>query len=74
MDTLKVAYMLGCKLALANNANELAKILRGTEVPQKPELPEYNTMQNGEEKRESEAGASYGEKHQLAINPEWTGP
>jgi len=35
---------------------------------------EFGITQNGEEKMQTESPAPFGAKHQLAINPEWTGP
>lgn len=76
---LKIAYMLGCKMARIDNANQLAKKLDHLE-PEKTN-PESmgvgqvsDVMRNFNEKRKSESPAPYGEKHQLAINPEWSGP
>ena len=74
---VKIAYLLGCKMASIDNANELSQRMvqnqKSVYGKGKP-VEEFNKMQNGEEKMLSEAAAPYGEKHQLAINPEWTGP
>ena len=33
----------------------------------------YGITQNGEEKKQTESPAPYGEKHQIAQTPEWIG-
>ena len=73
---IRMAYILGCKMASIDNANDLSRKMVSTQknmTSKKPEL-DFGIMQNGEEKSQTEADAPYGEKHQLAINPEWTGP
>jgi hypothetical protein len=78
LDTkIKIAYYLGCKMAEIHNANQLAKTMRSEEslIDKDTQKSEYSdVMRNFEEMRESESSAPYGEKHQLAINPEWSGP
>jgi|7_EtaG_2_1085326.scaffolds.fasta_scaffold164152_2 hypothetical protein len=76
---IKIAYILGCKMARMDNANQLASTLDslGKEVaaPGKQSIGEASDlMRNFDEKNESEAAAPYGSKHQLAQNPEWAGP
>ena len=73
---IRMAYILGCKMASVDNANDLSrKMLAGNNLASSRE-PEVNfgLMQNGDEKSQTESSAPYGEKHQLSINPEWTGP
>jgi hypothetical protein len=76
---LKIAYILGCKIARLDNANQLAKQLdsldKGKDASPTQSIGQVSDlMRNFDEKRESESTAPYGEKHQLAINPEWSGP
>jgi len=73
---IRMAYILGCKMASVDNANDLSRKMVSSHkqmTSRKPEL-DFGLMQNGEEKSQTESDAPYGEKHQLAINPEWTGP
>ena len=75
---LKMAYMLGCKMARIDNANQLATQLdsidKGKDESSNQGIGQVSDlMRNFDEKRKSEAPAPYGEKHQLAINPEWSG-
>jgi hypothetical protein len=73
---IRMAYILGCKMASIDNANDLSRVMTSSQnniTSKNPEL-DFGVMQNGEEKSQTEAGAPYGEKHQLSINPEWTGP
>lgn len=73
---LHMAYLLGCKMASIDNANELSKRMVSNQksISRYNPTEEFNKMQNGEEKAQTESSAPFGEKHQLAINPEWTGP
>jgi len=77
-NKLKVAYILGCKMAQIDNANQLAEALKkmdGKKPIKGESIGEVSdVMRNFNEKRMSEQSAPYGEKHQLAINPEWSGP
>ena len=77
-EVLKIAYILGCKMAEIDNANVLAnnsvstsnKLLKGGGGG----TSDYgNIMQNGEVRQQTEAGTQYGPKHQIAISPEWVG-
>lgn len=73
---IQIAYLLGCKMASIDNATDLSRIMVSNSkrpLSRKPSV-DFNTMQNGKEKLQTESTAPYGEKHQLAINPEWTGP
>jgi len=76
---VKMAYLLGCKHASIDNANVLEDKLKELANPKSSNKEDTygvasDTMRNFKEKRESESGAPFGEKHQLAINPEWSGP
>jgi hypothetical protein len=77
-EVLKIAYILGCKMAEIDNANILAS--NSVSVSKKLEeggaggTSDYgNLMQNGEARQQTEAGTQYGPKHQLATTPEWSG-
>ena len=76
MDTIKAAYLLGCKLAQIDNANALAERMRQEQASNSSATSTggmYGVTQNGEEKRQTESPAPYGEKHQIAQTPEWVG-
>jgi hypothetical protein len=76
MNTIKAAYLLGCKLAQIDNANSLAQRMKQEEESTRHTSSSdgaHGTTQNGEEKRQTESPAPYGEKHQIAQTPEWVG-
>ena len=76
ISKLRAAYLLGCKMASIDNANDLSKKMLASQqaMSSKKTEEEFGITQNGEEKMQTESPAPYGAKHQLAINPEWTGP
>tara|TARA_B100000131_G_C17677912_1_gene435266 strand:- start:275 stop:508 length:234 start_codon:yes stop_codon:yes gene_type:complete len=76
MDTIKAAYLLGCKLAQIDNANALAQRMQQESTTHNFNAENsgtYGITQNGEEKKQTESPAPYGEKHQIAQTPEWIG-
>jgi len=76
--TLYKAYAIGCKLAEITNANMLEEQMLSEYDPsikQEDEVEDgSDTMRNENERKKSEQGATFGEKHQMAISPEWSGP
>jgi len=75
--TLQKAYLIGCKLAQIENANRLEEVMlepyRHQTVNNVEGDDGSSTMRNEDERIQSEQGASYGQKHQMAISPEWSG-
>lgn len=77
---IKLAYLVGCKMAAVNNANDLVQhsMDAHSSINKKTNADDSsrygNIMQNGEIRQQTEAGTQYGPKSQMAINPEWTGP